>query len=106
MTMKIFFLRNISCFTPTEFTMHQEEYAEDICWVSGTYFVKPKLDIPKDDSEKEKFMINYVQWIPVILLVQAGMFYTPLLVWKLFSGSSGVPVRKQIFSLIMKWFPV
>jgi hypothetical protein len=37
--------------------------------------------------------ISYYQWVPIMLLVQAFLFYLPCLVWRIFSDRSGININ-------------
>ena len=43
--------------------------------------------------EKE---LNYYQWVPVMLLVQALMFYLPCIMWRILNGQSGINVDRIV----------
>ena len=90
----------IACWVPTEFTRAQEEYAENVCWVTNTYFLPTDQQrVPTDTGARENAKIGYYQWVPFILLIQAFMFNLPCLVWRLFNWQSGIQVS-QTLSLI------
>ena len=38
--------------------------------------------------------ISYYQWAPIVLALQALLFYVPCLIWRLFAAYSGFNVRK------------
>ncbi len=40
--------------------------------------------------------IGYYQWVPVVLLVQAFLFYLPCLFWRIFSDRSGINVNNLV----------
>uniref|UniRef100_A0A094ZKN3 Innexin n=1 Tax=Schistosoma haematobium TaxID=6185 RepID=A0A094ZKN3_SCHHA len=81
----------IQCWVPQEFTKSWEEYAENLCWVSNTYFLLPNEEIPTDqvDYEKVKF-IGYYQWVAIVLAGQAMMSWVPHLLWRV--GSRRLPL--------------
>ncbi|CAH8873019.1 unnamed protein product [Trichobilharzia szidati] len=81
----------IQCWVPQEFTKSWEEYAENLCWVSNTYFLLPNEEIPTDqvDYEKVKF-IGYYQWVAIVLAGQAMMAWVPHLLWRV--GSRRLPL--------------
>ncbi|VDP67313.1 unnamed protein product [Schistosoma mattheei] len=90
--MYFFFLgKPIQCWVPQEFTKSWEEYAENLCWVSNTYFLLPNEEIPTDqvDYEKVKF-IGYYQWVAIVLAGQAMMSWVPHLLWRV--GSRRLPL--------------
>ncbi|VEL38160.1 unnamed protein product [Protopolystoma xenopodis] len=101
----------IQCWTPQEFTRSWEEYAENYCWVASTYYIPSNqhraiyLPIGKSGFisttgnespiiEYQQRMytgrfILYYQWAPILLAVQALLFYIPCLIWRLFAPRSG-----------------
>ncbi len=79
----------VSCWVPAQFTDSHELYANRVCWVSNTYYLPfERRKIPTDDGAKER--IGYYQWIPLILVFQATLFYVPSLFWKLLYRRSGI----------------
>ncbi|PAA66630.1 hypothetical protein BOX15_Mlig033305g1 [Macrostomum lignano] len=84
----------IQCWIPQEFTRGWEEYAENYCWVANTYYASvPEEHLPAEHLRRKR-MITYYQWAPIVLAVQALMFYLPCLIWRLFMNYSGFNVRK------------
>lgn len=83
----------IQCWIPQEFTRGWEEYAENYCWVSNTYFSPlPKRLPPAIDRENSRIL--YYQWAPILMAIQALLFYLPCLIWRLFNSHSGFNVRR------------
>ncbi|PAA62711.1 hypothetical protein BOX15_Mlig011942g3 [Macrostomum lignano] len=81
----------IACWVPTEFTRAQEEYTENVCWITSTYFINPgNVNYPKDSIERYQQTIGYYQWVPLVLLIQAFLFNLPCLIWRLFNWQSGI----------------
>ncbi|OAF67535.1 Innexin unc-9 [Intoshia linei] len=81
----------INCWVPAIFTQNHEEYANKVCWVSNTYFLPINDDIPKKIDQKE--IIGYYQWIPLILLSQACLFFVPCCIWRVLSHRSGININ-------------
>ena len=80
----------IHCWVPGHFTSNYAEYTNKVCWVSNTYYLP--LDDPIPGSTPDQ-MINYYQWVPMILLIQAVFFYIPYLFWKNLSRRSGIDLN-------------
>lgn len=78
----------INCWVPAQFTQSHMDYANTVCWVSDTYYVPFESVLPQ--SEEPRTMISYYQWIPIILLLQASMFFFPCLLWRFLNQRSGV----------------
>lgn len=83
----------IQCWIPQEFTRGWEEYAENYCWVSNTYFAPVQNRLPPV-PDREMLLIGYYQWAPIVMAVQAMAFYLPCLIWRLFMAQSGFNVRR------------
>ena len=75
---------------------NHEGYANKACWVSSTYYLPHDSRIPLEGERRE--WINYYQWLPMILLLQASLFYAPVLVWRGFSGKIGVHIHNIVES--------
>ncbi|PAV82645.1 hypothetical protein WR25_10337 [Diploscapter pachys] len=93
----------IQCWMPTEFKGGWEQYAEDYCFIQNTFFIPFEEDIPNEDSDRIKAEIGYYQWVPIVLALQAIMFYMPRLdlttamtnVKKIMAAPSGSEDRKN-----------
>ena len=51
-------------------------------------------DIPKPLEDRK--MINYYQWVPLGLLLQAVLFYLPRVFWRNFNYRAGVDVNNIV----------
>jgi len=71
----------ITCWLPADFKNNWIDYVHNYCFIENTYFLKIAEKIPRFLSWREKREINYYQWIPVILPIQAFLFYLPYLIW-------------------------
>ncbi|CAB3400386.1 unnamed protein product [Caenorhabditis bovis] len=71
----------IQCWMPMEFKGGWEQYAEDYCFIQNTFFIPEREEIPGDVSERQKAEIGYYQWVPIVLAIQAFMFYLPSWLW-------------------------
>lgn len=70
-----------------------EEYINDICWVSNTYYISLDQKLPEAEQIRKSFELKYYQWVPFILLSQAFFFYIPHLAWRALSRRSGIDIR-------------
>ncbi|CAH1784827.1 unnamed protein product [Owenia fusiformis] len=85
----------ITCWTPAHFTGQMVHYTDDWCWIKGTYYHPMKEHIPRVGEPRE-FDVNYYQWIPLFLMVQALLFYSPSVVWHTFNSRTGIDINKVI----------
>ena len=86
----------INCWVPAHFTGNHEEYTNNYCWIRNTYYLPWEDHIPKEHEYDKRHMIPYYQWIPMILLVQALMFYLPCMVWRTMNNRSGIDVNNIV----------
>lgn len=82
----------INCWAPVHFTDNHVEYTNDFCWVRNTYYLPYEDEVPKEGEDWKRDTIVYYQWMPLILLAQAFLFYAPCLVWRGMGGRSGLDV--------------
>uniref|UniRef100_A0A914X427 Innexin n=2 Tax=Plectus sambesii TaxID=2011161 RepID=A0A914X427_9BILA len=88
----------IQCWFPAEFTGAWEAYAESYCFVKNTYFLPFNDYIPDDYGERRNREIGYYQWVPLVLIIQAILFATPLIIWKSLHSTSGINVKSVLNS--------
>uniref|UniRef100_A0A914GPN7 Innexin n=1 Tax=Globodera rostochiensis TaxID=31243 RepID=A0A914GPN7_GLORO len=86
----------IQCWMPMEFKGGWEQYAEDYCFIQNTYYVAPEEEIPAEINERDERQFGYYQWVPVVLALQAVMFYLPNWIWKTLHQQSGVDLETAI----------
>lgn len=92
---------SISCYIQDR---DSRKYAESYCWASSTYQILPDpdnseqyVDVFHRSSEDSfggsagiKSFVSYYQWVPLVLCVQAVLFYLPYLLWRNMSKTSGI----------------
>ncbi|CAI5454473.1 unnamed protein product [Caenorhabditis angaria] len=71
----------IQCWMPMEFKGGWEQYAEDYCFIQNTFFIPEKEEIPGAVEDRQRAEIGYYQWVPIVLAIQAFMFYLPSYIW-------------------------
>ena len=81
---------------PTEFKGGWEQYVEDYCFIQNTYYVPLQDEIPVELDKREDKQFGYYQWVPIVLALQAVMFYIPNWIWKTLHQQSGVDLRTAI----------
>ena len=86
----------INCWVPAHFTGNHEEYANSYCWVKNTYYLPFEEYIPHESETHLRYMIPYYQWIPIILLLSALVFYVPCMVWRTLNNRSGIDVNNIV----------
>ncbi|VDP00063.1 unnamed protein product [Soboliphyme baturini] len=72
----------IQCWVPAQFRGGWEQYAESYCFVQNTYFLPFDKDVPRDVVERDYRKVGYYQWVPIVLAIQALLFYIPNMMWK------------------------
>lgn len=86
---------SIDCWIPKELRRY-EAYMTKLCWAKGTYYlpidkygnvIDDRLYDANEEFKKDA-LITYYQWIPIIMLLQASMFYFPYMLWSFLSNSS------------------
>ena len=65
----------IQCWSPAYFKSNHVKFANNMCWVSNTYFLPENVIAGQPGAIK--LHISYYQWVPLFLLVQAFLFYLP-----------------------------
>ena len=88
----------IHCWCPAYFTSNHEEYTNKVCWISNTYYLPEGAVAGAENTKALKQYIGYYQWVPVVLLVQAFLFYLPCLLWRVFSDRSGIDIQNLVES--------
>ena len=83
----------ISCWAPVHFHDSWEKYTNSYCWIRNTYYLPFQESIPREHGEREKHPILYYQWVPLILLAQAIMFYLPIVMWRTLNSKTGIDVN-------------
>jgi len=85
---------SIDCWVPAHFTDKQLAYTNDFCWIQNTYYLPEHADMPRSDEERVR--ITYYQWVAIILLVEAAMFYSPFLLWMAINDHVGIDLKHLV----------
>lgn len=80
----------IQCWMPMEFKGGWEQYAEDYCFIQNTYWVHFDDPVPEQVDDRRNAEIGYYQWVPIVLALQALMFFMPSWIWKTLNKQSGL----------------
>uniref|UniRef100_A0A5S6QLR1 Innexin n=1 Tax=Trichuris muris TaxID=70415 RepID=A0A5S6QLR1_TRIMR len=83
----------IQCWMPAEFRGGWEEYAENYCFIQNTYFVPFDQQMPREQTQRKDRKIGYYQWVPIMLAIQALMFYLPNTFWNFMNWYSGFRLK-------------
>ncbi|CAK5028443.1 unnamed protein product [Meloidogyne enterolobii] len=89
---KQYFGSPIQCWTPNEFKGGWDKYAENYCFVSNAYYVPFDEEIPRDLSHRQD-QISYYRWVPVVLAVQALLFWLPNWIWNILHKQTAINPR-------------
>uniref|UniRef100_A0A1I8I560 Innexin n=1 Tax=Macrostomum lignano TaxID=282301 RepID=A0A1I8I560_9PLAT len=87
--MRQYIFTPIQCWVPPEWPRPWEEYTENYCWIQNTYHVAHMDPAHPDMLTRRKSELNYYQWVPFVLALEALLVYTPHLVWKIMAQQIG-----------------
>ncbi|KAK3594850.1 hypothetical protein CHS0354_005774 [Potamilus streckersoni] len=76
------------CWLPPNFHWSHGNYTREMCWLTNTYDIPWNESIPMQKKDREEHEIRYYQWVPLILLCMAFMFYFPKFIWRTLSGGA------------------
>ena len=62
-----------------------------MCWLTDTYYLPEEVTRIPGEFERTN-RICYYQWVPMMALVQAIMFYLPRTIWNILNKKSGIAV--------------
>ncbi|CAD5113443.1 DgyrCDS2610 [Dimorphilus gyrociliatus] len=82
----------ISCWCPAHFTASHRDYANTICWVSNNYYQPITKNIPRPAEQARIKRVSYYQWVPLVLLFQAAVYFIPCLLWRFLNKRAGIDV--------------
>ena len=66
------------------------------CWIRNTYYLSADQAVPSEEEAADLPRLPYYQWVSVILLVQALLFYMPYGIWIALSSNSGVDIHSIV----------
>ena len=81
--------QTIACMAPAHMTPAMVAYTNSECWIKPYYHLVFVDELPKRDIERRASKAYY-GWIPVLLVLQAAMFFVPRIVWSLGSLKPGL----------------
>uniref|UniRef100_A0A0N5A9L6 Innexin n=1 Tax=Syphacia muris TaxID=451379 RepID=A0A0N5A9L6_9BILA len=92
---KQYFGSPIQCFVPNEFKGSWERYTEDYCFIQNSYYVPIESDIP-NNPESRRDQISYYRWVPIVLALQALLFFIPNYLWNMLYKDTAIQPRAII----------
>ncbi|KAL3118913.1 hypothetical protein niasHT_004844 [Heterodera trifolii] len=92
---KQYFGQAINCWVPNEFKGSWEKYAEDYCFVANSYYVPFDMEVPSDLSKRVD-QITYYRWVPVVLAIQALLFWLPNWLWNMLHKQTAINARSVV----------
>ncbi|GMR53907.1 hypothetical protein PMAYCL1PPCAC_24102 [Pristionchus mayeri] len=90
----------LQCWVPAQFSRAWEQYAENYCFVFNTYFVGEEEEIPRTEASRTAAQLIYYQWVPFIMVIEAGLFHFPVKIWSLLSRTSGLNLAGMIAAVV------
>ncbi|KAH7725522.1 INX-6 protein [Aphelenchoides avenae] len=93
----------MTCWTPAEFPSIWQSFVNRYCYVHGTYFSHLEEPLDFDEKERTKQFVDYYQWVPYILAVQALFFFLPRFVWSVLSSFSGYDLPHTVQYVYELW---
>lgn len=86
----------IQCWCPAVFEKSHVAYTNNYCWIANTYYIDFESSLPIEREVRFEKEIEYYQWVPLVFVLQAFLFYFPRMVWKRFGGYSYINVKKML----------
>jgi hypothetical protein len=94
---------SINCWIPKELDRYTK-YMTRLCWLKGTYYLP--MDVygnviderlyDENEAFKKEALVTYYQWIGIILMIQAFMFYFPYVIWSFMANRGHFDVSSMI----------
>uniref|UniRef100_A0A914WHM2 Innexin n=1 Tax=Plectus sambesii TaxID=2011161 RepID=A0A914WHM2_9BILA len=86
----------LQCWVPAQFKGGWEQYVENYCFVENTYWLSMDDAIPHVHQHREDRELQYYQWVPFVLALQALLFYLPRIVWNMLNFHTGLNITALI----------
>ncbi|CAH8532457.1 unnamed protein product [Schistosoma margrebowiei] len=89
-TMRQYFMTPLVCYLPTTVSgVNADSYITNLCWIEGTFPINLTSGIvPHKLQEWDALrpqQMNYYQWVPLVLGLQAILYYIPRIIWSIFT---------------------
>ncbi|KAF7262566.1 hypothetical protein EG68_00155 [Paragonimus skrjabini miyazakii] len=89
-TLRQYFMTPLVCYLPTTVSgVNADSYITNLCWIEGTFPINLTSGVVPHrmtdwDALKPQQM-NYYQWVPLVLGLQAILYYLPRIFWSIFT---------------------
>lgn len=103
-TVRQYFMAPLVCYLPTTVSGgNAESYVTNLCWVEGTFPINlTSGEVPhtvKQWDAMQPLQMNYYQWVPLVLGLQAILYYLPRIIWSIFTyNRTGTDLQNVIRS--------
>ncbi|CAH8294594.1 unnamed protein product [Schistosoma turkestanicum] len=89
-TMRQYFMTPLVCYLPTTVSgINADSYITNLCWIEGTFPINLTSGIVphklQDWDALRPQQMNYYQWVPLVLGLQAILYYIPRIIWSIFT---------------------
>nr|CDS17261.1 innexin unc 9 [Echinococcus granulosus] len=101
-TVRQYFMAPLVCYLPTTVSGgNAESYVTNLCWVEGTFPINLTSGVVPHDikewSSTNPRIMNYYQWVPLVLGLQAIIYYVPRIIWSIFTyNKTGTDLQSLI----------
>uniref|UniRef100_A0A914P4R1 Innexin n=1 Tax=Panagrolaimus davidi TaxID=227884 RepID=A0A914P4R1_9BILA len=87
----------IQCLPKPSWHYSWTQYATDICFIEGMYFVPLNVSLPAENGYKDLKKISFYQWTPFVLILLGIMFTFPRSLWSFVQWSSNFCMTVILF---------
>ncbi|CAH8519605.1 unnamed protein product [Heterobilharzia americana] len=89
-TLRQYFMTPLVCYLPTTVSgVNADSYITNLCWIEGTFPINLTSGIVphklQDWEALRPQQMNYYQWVPLVLGLQAILYYLPRIIWSIFT---------------------
>ncbi|KAM7537444.1 hypothetical protein Aperf_G00000071786 [Anoplocephala perfoliata] len=101
-TVRQYFMAPLVCYIAVTVSgANSEAYLTNYCWVEGTFPLNLTIGaVPHEHeawSSKNPEIMNYYQWVPLVLGLQAILYYLPRILWSMFTfNRTGMDLQNLI----------
>lgn len=89
-TLRQYFMSPLVCYLPTTVSgVNADSYITNLCWIEGTFPINLSSgEVPHKVTDWDALkpqQMNYYQWVPLVLGLQAILYYLPRIFWSIFT---------------------